>query len=363
VLSPIKNIKNLTFWAREYGVPLFWLTDKNHKIISSLDNLVFFKGKVFHCYHLNNAQKQAAQRGNRIFGQKKSVAKYDRQAKEVLRKLQQVALEYQGIKKQQLTDQELKKTFLALIKTLDRYSNLYTQTEAIYMDRLDSKLISKKMIQRLGEIRLTLRAAGEQAFYILLGQLLRKISKSFNVRPNDLFFYTYDELLNLFGKKRVRLTIIEKRCAGFALLTIDGQQELITGNRFKKFYVAVMQKEKAQHLSGRVARPGRVVGRARLILHNQRRITRQVAAFKSGEILITEMTRPDTIVACRKAAAIITDEGGITSHAAVISRELNIPCVIGVGNATQIIRTGDLLEVDASQGEIKIIERNSRKIL
>jgi pyruvate,water dikinase len=69
------------------------------------------------------------------------------------------------------------------------------------------------------------------------------------------------------------------------------------------------------------------------------------------------MTRPDTIMACKKASAIVTDEGGITSHAAILSRELRIPCVIGAHNATQVLKTGDLIEVNANKGIIKILKK------
>ena len=103
---------------------------------------------------------------------------------------------------------------------------------------------------------------------------------------------------------------------------------------------------------------GEAKGRVRVILHNKRIITKEVAQFKKGEILVTEMTRPDTVLACKKAAAIVTDEGGITSHAAIISRELKIPCIIAAKIATQVLKTGDLVEVDATnKGVVSIIKK------
>lgn len=65
------------------------------------------------------------------------------------------------------------------------------------------------------------------------------------------------------------------------------------------------------------------------------------------------MTRPDTILVCKKAGAIVTDEGGMTSHAAIISRELGIPCVIGTGEASRVIKTGEKILVDADKGIVK----------
>ena len=76
---------------------------------------------------------------------------------------------------------------------------------------------------------------------------------------------------------------------------------------------------------------------------------------ENGDILVTRLTTPDFVVAMKKAAAIVTDLGGITSHAAVTSRELKIPCIVGTKNATRILKRGEMVEVDADQGIVKIL--------
>lgn len=72
--------------------------------------------------------------------------------------------------------------------------------------------------------------------------------------------------------------------------------------------------------------------------------------------MVCVMTLPDYVSAMKLAKAIITDEGGITCHAAIISRELGIPCIVGTKIATKILKDGDLVEVDADRGIIKIIK-------
>jgi phosphohistidine swiveling domain-containing protein len=79
--------------------------------------------------------------------------------------------------------------------------------------------------------------------------------------------------------------------------------------------------------------------------------------FKPGEILVSPMTMPDFVLAMKKAAAIITDEGGITCHAAIISRELNIPCIVGTQIATEVLQNGDFVEVNANTGSVTILKR------
>ncbi len=95
------------------------------------------------------------------------------------------------------------------------------------------------------------------------------------------------------------------------------------------------------------ASPGLVAGKAHVILD-----VKDIGEFQNGEILVTEMTSPDWAPAMRKARAIITNSGGVTSHAAIVSRELGIPCIVGAGKATTVISTGQLITVDATHGVV-----------
>ena len=74
-----------------------------------------------------------------------------------------------------------------------------------------------------------------------------------------------------------------------------------------------------------------------------------------GDILVAQSTTPDIITLCNKAAAIVTDQGGMLSHAAIVSREMNIPCIIGTNIGTRILNDGDEVEVDAEKGIVKKI--------
>lgn len=101
-------------------------------------------------------------------------------------------------------------------------------------------------------------------------------------------------------------------------------------------------------IRGTLASPGNARGRVRILLR-----AKDSDQLKKGEVLVTFMTSPDFMPAIRKCSAIVTNLGGVTCHAAIISRELKIPCVVGTKIATKVLRTGDLVEVDADQGVIK----------
>jgi len=103
-------------------------------------------------------------------------------------------------------------------------------------------------------------------------------------------------------------------------------------------------------LKGTPAFKGTARGIARVILDPHR-----TAVFNRGDILVTGMTRPEFLPFVEKAAAIVTDAGGVLCHAAIIARELKKPCIIGTEHATRTIKDGNLLEIDAASGIIRII--------
>lgn len=95
------------------------------------------------------------------------------------------------------------------------------------------------------------------------------------------------------------------------------------------------------------ASPGIAGGTARLLLK-----AAEMDRLKAGEVLVTTMTTPDMVPAMAQAAAIVTDEGGMTCHAAIVSRELGVPCVVGTRTATKTIHEGDLVTVDGKAGAV-----------
>ncbi|MBE3202752.1 phosphoenolpyruvate synthase [Frankia sp. CH37] len=101
-------------------------------------------------------------------------------------------------------------------------------------------------------------------------------------------------------------------------------------------------------LTGRGGSPGRAGGRVRVLASPD-----EAAAFTSGEILVAAMTSPDWVPVIRRAAAVVTDSGGITCHAAIVARELGVPCVVGTSTATSTLRTGDQVVVDGALGVVE----------
>lgn len=114
-------------------------------------------------------------------------------------------------------------------------------------------------------------------------------------------------------------------------------------------------------LTGLGASPGIASGKIKII-----RDLSELDKIKTGDILVTRMTNPDMVVSMQKSAAIVTDEGGLTAHAAIVSREMGIPAIVGTREATTKLKEGEIITVDGSSGKIykgKVSETKQKDIL
>ncbi len=133
----------------------------------------------------------------------------------------------------------------------------------------------------------------------------------------------------------------------------DGKTEILAGKEALQFIEKRIKKDAAEkftELRGQTACPGYAKGAAKIV-----KTVADIAKIQPGDILISPMTIPDFLPAMTKAAAFVTDTGGVTCHAAIVARELNKPCVIGTKTASKTIKDGDAVEVDASSGIVRKI--------
>jgi pyruvate,water dikinase len=121
--------------------------------------------------------------------------------------------------------------------------------------------------------------------------------------------------------------------------TVYGTEKEVKTEKRKEFT------EKDILVKGNGVSPGKASGTVKVILN-----AKNISNFQKGEILVTEMTTPDWVPAMKIAAAVITNLGGKTCHAAIVSRELGVPCIVGTENATKVLKDGDVVTVDGQRG-------------
>ncbi len=145
---------------------------------------------------------------------------------------------------------------------------------------------------------------------------------------------------------------LETRNTASAYLFFNGKMKIYTGKDFEAVKKIAIGNLQVSELKGTCAYPGKARGRARIVIDPN-----QAGDFQEGDILVTSMTRPEFLQLVKKSAAVVTDAGGILSHAAIVARELKKPCVIGTKNATKVLKDGDVVEVDAEKGIVRKLEK------
>ncbi len=189
--------------------------------------------------------------------------------------------------------------------------------------------------------------------------LVVKEMRSLGVNDKDAYFLiTYKELLDKDISK-IKQRLSEKRSGKqFVYVNIQDKESILWVKNSQEIVDSIL-KLKAKELSeikGNVAYPGIVEGKARLIFTNEL----SKLDFHKGDILVAHSTNPSLLPIIKIAGAIVTDEGGIMSHASIISRELKIPCIVGTKIATQIIKDDDIVEVNTNTETVRIIDKSMK---
>ena len=182
--------------------------------------------------------------------------------------------------------------------------------------------------------------------------LLNKVAEQLTLTYEQLIFMTFPEIISALEKAGVNKNKLNKRIEAYGIKTEGKDVEIFTDEQLEKElrkYKETIDLE--QEIKGMVAFRGKVKGYVKIVERPD-----QIAKVKEGDILVAPETTPDLYRAMQKAAAFVTDAGGITSHAAIVSRELKKPCIVGTKIATKILKDGDLVEVDAEKGMVRKIQ-------
>ncbi len=187
--------------------------------------------------------------------------------------------------------------------------------------------------------------------------ILEEIGKRFGVNKDLLYYASVEELNSLLLEKKEldvdKLIERSKYCVWVAKSEMG--QDILIGDEADNFlksldYIQDKNLENVLVIHGTVASTGYAKGRVKIV--NK---TEEINKVEEGDILLSVATHPGLLPAMKKAAGFVTDAGGITSHAAIVARELKKPCIIGTRIATKVLKDGDTIEVDAILGIIRIV--------
>lgn len=185
--------------------------------------------------------------------------------------------------------------------------------------------------------------------------LMEEIARRAKITKEEAAYMTKERIEGFLLENNLPETkVLRERVKHYLMLRTKNIYKIISN---KKEIEEIINQELGEEkfdvkvLKGNIVYQGVVKGKVRII-----KSIKDIGKLERGEILVTSMTTPDMTIAIHKAAAIVTDEGGITCHAAICSRELKIPCIVGTKIATKVLKDGDLVEVDATKGIAKKIK-------
>lgn len=269
-----------------------------------------------------------------------SVAEIQERIKEVLAK--DLEEEIRKIK--------LQKKNQALTRTIVQQLNLSSPARLII-----------KILKQWGYCLNYLDEAGCLITYYLKN-FLEELARRMGVTYEMLIEMTFEEIDEFFSKGAIspaKKNKFKERIKSWGIVYQGGKFKVYSGKELEKLEKKETQKtdsqvEQIKLIKGLVASSGQARGLARVMESYH-----DIAKIKRGEILVSSKTTPKFVPAMEKAKAIITDEGGLLSHAAIVSRELKIPCIVGTKIATKVLHDGDLVEVDAEQGVVRILKKTT----
>ncbi len=228
------------------------------------------------------------------------------------------------------------------------------------LERKQKKIVSKRSYKFCKDLQMAFMMQDKKKEYQTRAhpffqlRLLKEESKRTGIPVNYLRYMCEYEVRDALLGRKFDLKELKKRSEKSVMIAEDGKYTFLTEESaepyVQEFYLKKINKKE---LKGVCASRGKVKGKARVFKSaNDRK------KFNKGDILIAPMTTPDYVPYMKKAGAIVTDEGGITCHAAIVSRELRIPCVIGTEVATKVLKDGDVIEVDADNGLVKKLDHS-----
>lgn len=339
------------------GVSVF-VTDIHVDAYKSLEPLFIIEKGLFKQYFTKKAYERALDRGLAFYRDKHAFTNY-RKGITSHCDLFKIFFETKIKKQKKLSRSKVAKFFQYTRKLCGDYTKMnfeYTDKAFVYKNK--HPVIGKQLAQ-VGELKDSVRTVMNTILFEDRGYLthfFKILGKQFRVAPKVLSDLTQREIIDLFNNKWPNDSRVMKRQQAF-VESNHLKERFIEGNAAKRVINEFREIAFGNDIvKGQIASKGKAKGRVKIIpvdYNNMDRINSEIKKMKKGEILVAETTAPELMLACRKASAIVTNMGGLMSHAAIVSRELGIPCIVGTKIATKVFKDGDLVEVDATKGIVR----------
>lgn len=395
-----KTFKNLHFLWRENYISYLWASNVTALVYFLHSGVLIFENEVLSAYATTSELKEVEIHTNHLVDHPEDILKLEEKFNAVKQNIKNIASSYSARNIKNSPNRALYVLILNLFEVFREYISVYKYTEPHYVRHIEKtalEIVRSKMSANSPEKAL----AGELA----KGNFLYNKDYRFSKKEIDLF-----SLLQMTAKMRLRAKTIDAPLLGYderitreiakrtfvsvnqvsSLNLVELKKILVSGrepkmpvvnerqhhfavdiklsrkNRVKNFSNKELNKlleynrgnTKSTVLYGSIGYPGDISGNARVVppLFAPREFKKFIDSLKKTDVLIAPMTSPKITFAFPRIAAVVTDEGGLMSHAALVARERKIPCIVGTEMATRIFKDGDRIRVDANNGKVMKLE-------
>lgn len=326
--------------------------------------LILCKENDWRSFINNEGEKLCLQKGYEVFSNETAYQQYSNEFRKYISMAKEdIIPRFSG----QIANVS-KEEFVKILPVLGKLWHFYGMTEFPYHDLAYSKaletkdLILQKNLGDLGKLKFEGRELLNAYVFDdgVFHNILKNIGQQFLDNEEDATFLFSSELLNLFQGEKIDSRLLDERKECYGCASNNGELHILKHIDALDAWADFSEGGNEQNaISGTVANKGVASGKVIIapMLVDMTKVMEIDSRMNKGDVLVAESTTPELMMLCKKAVAIVTDQGGMLSHAAIVSRELNIPCVIGTGNATHVLHDGDIIEVDANNGIVRIIKK------
>lgn len=386
-------MKNIKFLWRESYVDYLWATETTGKSYYFDSGYLVYRDGVLSAYATKNEIKVVRTITKSLSDEPSTILKISKEFGKVKENINKFHIKIKKTSLSKINTENLFKLFEEVINLYNIFIRTYRFTEPHMLEHIENKalgVVSSKfgkdsnrvlaelisspqnaknyfqeeninlfnLIQRISKIRFEAKKITNDLLTDT-EKILIETSKRTKYAVNQISSMSIDELKSILVNNRevdTRELNNRVRLFGLRIKVVNGEVEI---KRLKYNQIKLIEKSQddfCKEIKGDVVYPGKVLGKVRLVkkLFSKKDYGKFMETIQGGDIIVAPMISPNLTPCFSRVSGIVTDEGGLMSHAALISRERKIPCIVGTKNATNRLKENDVIELDADKGIVTI---------
>lgn len=329
------------------------LAEKIFKYKKNNSLYIYHDNRLAAFYSVKDSKKEALL-GYRFYSKEKNVKFVISLKKKIFSKVKNYSRYFSKINIKKISDNELKGQIIKLLGMYHEALSVHYLTQPQFFERFEEiNKDNKKVFKQIAQARFRYTREAWMTAMNLSKVAFKEYSRRKKIKLEYVESLLYEEL----KKDRINFDELKRRYSRFLIFSSFHKISLLTGQK-AIFYIKKFENfGKLKIVKGIIGNRGLIKAKAFVIKNENLDFKRLPTRMRKGMVLIVQNAWPELSKYYKSASAIITNEGGITSHGVVVARELKIPCIVGTKIATKIFKTGDLVEVDANKGIVRKLKK------